>query len=105
MQIMPITRMISERTTEISDQIFLTQTNYGPGGSYIANIGQVTNKQDADLPANTCCQNFVCCHHFSMDSENADSEPSLQIGTFSVTKLQTLKVLLDSHSQVQIGVS
>ena len=46
---------------------------------YKANIGPVTNKEDSDQPAYPRCQNLVCLHQKSMNSENVDTEPSLQM--------------------------
>ena len=46
---------------------------------YKANIGPVTNKEDSDQPAYPRCQNRVCLHQLSMNSENVDTEPSLQM--------------------------
>ena len=43
---------------------------------YKANIGPVTNKEDSDQPAYPRCQNLVCLHQLSMNSENVDTEPS-----------------------------
>ena len=46
---------------------------------YKPNIGPVTNKQDSDQPAYPHCQNLVCLHQQSMNSENVDTESSLQM--------------------------
>ena len=52
---------------------------------YKANIGPGTNKQDSDQPAYPRCQNLVCLHQQSMNSENVDTEPSLQMHMLSYT--------------------
>ena len=50
---------------------------------YKANIGPDTNKQDSDQPAYPHCQNLVCLHQQFINSENVDTEPSLQIHMLS----------------------
>ena len=53
--------------------------NAWEGLSYKANIGPGNNKQDSDQPAYPRCQNLVCLHQQSMNSENVDTEPSQQM--------------------------
>lgn len=64
------------RTTEISmsDQSFSALTSYELNGSYIANIGPVTNKQDSDQPAFQRCQYFVWSSIYRFWAVSADTQ-------------------------------
>ena len=44
--------------------------NAREGLSYNANIGSGFKKLDSDQPAYPCCQNLVCLHKKTMNSEN-----------------------------------
>ena len=64
---------------EIRARFFVSLQNAWESHGYKANIGPGTNKQDLDQPAYPRCQNLVCLHQLSMNSENVDTEPSLQM--------------------------
>ena len=53
--------------------------NAWEGLSYKANTGPGFKKLDSVQPAYPRCQNLVCLHQKSMNSENVDTEPSLQM--------------------------
>ena len=53
--------------------------NAWEGLRFKVNIGPGFKKLDSDQPAYHRCQNLVCLHQKSMNSENVDTEPSLHV--------------------------